>query len=100
MTVVETNVHRVWAAKQTAKGTPATVASRSFKLVGGNTMVANMDQGSTPYSDGTAWGDATDFLNSFLAQGQPAFEAGVDELAWALWVFHGNETVSPSGTNE
>jgi hypothetical protein len=97
--VIETNVHGVWAAKQSAKGTPATTATRRFKLVGGNTMVANMDMGSTNYSDGTAWGDSTDFLNSLLAQGQPAFEAGTDELAWLLWLFHGNETVSPSGTN-
>lgn len=99
MPLIESNVHGVWASKQSAKGTPATVATQRFKLVGGTTMTANLDMGSTPYSDGTAWGDATDFLNSLIAQGQPAFEAGTDQLAWLLWLFHGTETVTPSGTN-
>jgi hypothetical protein len=99
MPLIETNIHGVWAAKQSAKGTPATTATQRFKLAGGTTMDANMDTGSTPYSDGTAWGDATDYLNSLLAQGQPAFEAGTDQLAWLLWLFHGAETVTPSGTN-
>jgi hypothetical protein len=100
MPTIETNIHEIWAAKQSAQGVPATVAARRFKLVGGSAPVANPDFGSEPYSDGSAYGDATDWFNSLLGQGQPALEGGTDELAWLLWIFSGNETVSPSGTNE
>src|SRR5690349_11712765 len=100
MPLIETNIHRVAAAKQAAQGTPASSATRNFRLVGGTPPVVTPDIGSQAFSDGTAFGDAVDWLNSLLAQGQPAFEAGTDELAWLLWIFHGNETVSPSGTNE
>jgi hypothetical protein len=97
--LIETNIHRIWAEKQSAQGVPATTGTRSFKLVGGTTMTAQPDLGSQAYSDGTAFGDATDWINSLVGQGQPAFEGGTDELAWLLWLFHGAETVTPSGTN-
>jgi hypothetical protein len=97
-TLIETNVGRVWAAKQTAKGTAATVASRSFKQVGGNTVV-NVDTGSENYSDGTKYGAFSQWLNSVLGQGQPTLQTSVDDFAWWMWIFHGSETVTPSGTN-
>jgi hypothetical protein len=98
--LVETNLHRIWAEKQTAKGTPATTGTKSFRFVGGTPIVAQPDMGSQAFSDGTAYGDAVDWINSLLGTGQPAFDAGTDELAYLLWLFHGAETVTPSGTNE
>lgn len=99
MPTTETNLHILAAAKQSAQGTPATVPSRRFKFVGGNAPATAVDTGSANWSDGTAFGGTTQFLNSVLGQGQPALEGGTDELAWLLWAFHGAETVTPSGTN-
>jgi hypothetical protein len=95
----ETNIYRTWAAKQSAKGTPATVATRSFKQVAG-TVVASIDTGSENFSDGTSFGDTTTWLNSITGTGSPGCEGTTDELAWLLWMFHGTETASPAGTNE
>jgi hypothetical protein len=97
-TLIEQNIGRVWAAKQTAKGTPATVASRSFKQVGGNTVV-NVNTSSENYSDGTKYGAFSQALDNIQGQGQPVLQSSVDDLAWWLWIFHGAETVTPSGTN-
>lgn len=99
MPLTETNVYALWAAKQTAKGVPATVATRRFKHVAGTIGMA-VEQGSENFSDLTPYGDSTDWLNSIIGQGQPSVEGGSDELGWLLWMLHGTETVTPSGTNE
>jgi hypothetical protein len=99
MPLLETNLYRIWAASQTAKGTPATVATKSFRQVAGS-VVANIESGSENFSDGTQFGDVTQWLNSISSAGTPGLEAGTDELAWLLWIFHGAETVSPAGVNE
>jgi hypothetical protein len=97
--VIEQNIHAIWAEKQSAKGTPATTGTKRFRYVAGATLDVNPDMGQQAFNDGTAYGDAVDWLNSIVGQGQPSFEGGTDELAWLLWAFHGAETVSPSGTN-
>lgn len=99
MPLLETNLYRIWGAKQSAKGVPATVATKSFKQVAGS-VVTNIEAGSENFSDGTQFGDVTQWLNSVSSAGTPGLEAGSDELAWLLWIFHGAETVSPAGTNE
>lgn len=100
-TLLETNLYRIWAAKQSAKGVPVVTTSmtKSFKQVAGS-VVAAVESGSENFSDGTQFGDVTQWLNSVSSAGSPGIEAGTDELAWLLWVFHGAETVSPVGTNE
>lgn len=95
----ETNIYRAWAAKQAAKGTPATDSDVSFNLVTGGVVVA-VESGNENYSDGTAFGGVTTWLNSITGTGTPGVEGTVDELAWLLWMFHGDEDVSISGTNE
>lgn len=99
-TLLETNLYRIWAAKQTAKGVPilTTAMTKSFKQVAGS-VVVNLDGGNENFSDGTQFGDITSWLNSISSAGAPGIEAGTDELAWLLWVFHGAETVSPAGTD-
>lgn len=96
----ESNIYRVWAAKQAAKGSPVATSAmtRSFKQVAGS-VVTSLDTGSENYSDGTAFGDVTRWLNSITGTGTPGLEASSDELAWLLWMFHGAESVSPAGTN-
>ncbi len=91
--MVEPNIHAAWGAKQTAKGSPAAAASRRFKMVGGD-LVVNPDYGSENYSDLDKYGDATDWLNSIVGNGSPSFEAQATELAWLLWIFHGQEVVT------
>jgi hypothetical protein len=98
MPLLETNLYRIWAAKQSAKGVPATVAAKSFKQVAGSVVVA-VESGSENFSDGTQFGDVTQWLNSISSSGAPGIEAGTDELGWLLWMFHGSESVSPAGTN-
>lgn len=93
MPMIATNINALWAAKQTAKGTPATVATRRFKWVGGGLSI-NPDYGSENYSDLDKFGDATDWLNSIQGGGAPALEATATELAWLLWMFHGQEAVT------
>jgi hypothetical protein len=77
-TLGETNIYRVWAAKQSAKGTPATVPTRSFKQVAG-TVVAAVDSGTENFSDGTSFGDTTTWLNSITGTGSPGMEGTTDE---------------------
>jgi hypothetical protein len=96
--LAETNLYEVWAAKQSAKGTPASTPSRRFKQVAGS-VVTNVDTGNENFSDGTAFGDRTIWLNSITGSGTPGLEGGTDETAWLLWMFHGSESVSPAGTN-
>jgi hypothetical protein len=46
--LIESNIHGVWAAKQSAKGTPATTATQRFKLAGGSSptgVIANTTPG-------------------------------------------------------
>lgn len=97
-TIAETNLYRIHAAKQSAKGTPATTSSMSFRQVGG-TVATSIDSGSENFSDGTAFGDITTWLNSVTGTGAPVIEASTNELAWLLWIFHGAETVGVAGTN-
>ena len=91
--MVVTNINAAWAAKQTAKGTPATTASRRFKQVGGGMSVVQ-DYGSEKWSDLDKFGDGTDWINSIQGAGSPVFEAGAGHLAWLLWIFHGAEAVT------
>jgi hypothetical protein len=99
-TLLETNLYRVWAAKQSAKGVPVVTGSmtKSPRLAGGSVALA-ADSGTENVSDGTQFGDVITYLNSITAAGSPGLQADTDTLAWWLWVFHGAETVSPAGTN-
>lgn len=98
MPLLETNLYRNWAEKQSGKGVPATVGTKSFKQVAGSVTTA-IEAGSENFSDGTQFGDVTQWLNSVSGSGTPGLEGGTDELAWLMWIFHGAETVSPAGTN-
>lgn len=100
-TLLETNLYRIWGAKQSAKGVPVVTTSmtKSFRQVAGS-VVTSIESGSENFSDGTQFGDVTQWLNSVSSAGAPGLEAGTDELAWLLWMFHGAaDSVSPAGTN-
>lgn len=99
-TLLETNLYRCWLAKQTAKGVPIATTSmvKSPKLVAGS-VTTNVDSQTENYSDGTQFGDTLTLLNSITGGGQPGLQGDTDILAYLLWLFHGAETVTPSGTN-
>jgi hypothetical protein len=102
--LLEPNIYALWAAKQTAKGSPVAAAAMTRRLlqVGGD-FAAPRDDGAEAYGDlpvagqpaASKYGGETDWVNSVLGSGEPAIQATPDELAWLLWAFHGAETVSP-----
>lgn len=86
----EANVYALWAAKQTAKGTPAAAATQRMIQVAGDFDV-NRDDGSENYSDLDQFGNQTDFVNTLLGNGNPTIEAQPDQLAYIAWLFTGAE---------
>jgi hypothetical protein len=62
-------------------------------MVGGD-IVTNREDGSENWSDLDKFGSATDWINSVVGSGSPAFEADSDGLAYLNWLFHGAETVT------
>lgn len=88
---VERNVHALWAAKQTAKGTPATAATKRFSQVGGSIEIVR-DDNTELVSDLDRFGDAVDYVNTLNGTGSPVIEAQVTETAYLYWLFCGQET--------
>lgn len=93
MSMVETNIYSLWAAKQTAKESPAAVATKKMLQVAGDLNV-NREDGSENWSDGTKFGSSTDWINTIGGAGTPGIEAQSSTLAYILWLFHGGETVT------
>ena len=97
MAITESNVYGLWLAKQTAKGTPATVGTKKLIQVGGDVEI-NRDDGSENWNDGDRFGDATDYINTLAGGGAPVIEAQPDSLAYLLWLYFGGESVSGTTT--
>jgi hypothetical protein len=105
---VETNLHAIWGAKQSGKGSAATAPStattgKRLRLVIGDLAVARED-GSEAFSDMTEFSDAQDYVNTVVGSGEPGFQGTPDELAWLCWMTNAQETVTaisgPPATNE
>lgn len=88
---VESNVYALWAAAQTAKGSPASASTKRFIQVAGD-FSPNRDDGSENFSDLDRYGDATDFVNTLVGNGNPQIEAQAAETAYLMWLFAGQET--------
>jgi hypothetical protein len=97
---VESNIYGLWAAKQTAKGSPAATASKQYRQVAGDFAV-NREDGSENYSDLDRFGDTADFVNTLIGQGNPTIQATPKELAHLCWLFFGTEvfTAAVGGTS-
>lgn len=97
MSVVESNISGLWAAKQSAKGSviAGVAATKAFRQVGGD-LSTNRDDGSEVWSDLERYGSQTDFVNTIIGEGNPAIEAQPDTLAYLCWLFFGQETVTGS----
>lgn len=92
MAVVESNIYALWAAKQTAKGSPVadTGAVKRFRQVAGDLNVARAD-GSENFSDLDRFGDAADFIDTLIGNGNPTIQATPNEVAYLNWLFFGAE---------
>lgn len=90
---LESNLYALWAAKQTAKGTPATIGTKRFVQVAGD-VATNREDGSENFSNLDRFGDMTDFVNTVAGEGSPGFEMMPTESAWLCWVFFGADTVT------
>jgi hypothetical protein len=87
---------RKW--KQTAKGTPATVAS-SVVQAGRRQHRRQRQHRQRELLGRHEVRGVLAGPRQHPGQGQPVLQSSVDDLAWWLWIFHGAETVTPSGTN-
>lgn len=90
---VESNVYALWGAKQAGKASAVadTGAIKRFNMVAGDLLAAR-DDGSENFSDLDRFGDAVDFINTLVGQGNPALQATPNETAWLLYQFFGAET--------
>lgn len=96
MAVTESNIYALWAAKQTAKGTAATVATKRLQQVGGD-LDTNREDGSENFSDLDRFGDAVDYINTIQGQGSPVIHAQPNATAYLCWLFFGGETFTAGG---
>lgn len=95
MPAIESRSEGVWVAAKTARTTGGATAVKRIKKVGGGLNV-NRDDGSENYSDGARFGDATDFVNSIIGNGNPVAQASPDMLGYLAWLILGSETVTGS----
>jgi hypothetical protein len=98
MPILEPGYYGLWGGKQTAKGTPLTSVTTGLKryvqVAGG--FALNRDDGEENYSDLTKYGARTDWVNNVLGTAEPGIEGTPEELAHALWLFHGARSSRPS----
>jgi hypothetical protein len=96
MAVVESNIYALWVAKQSAKGTAATTATKRLQQVSGDINTARED-GSENFSDLDRFGDAVDFINTIQGTGSPVIHAQPNATAYLCWLFFGGETFTAAG---
>jgi hypothetical protein len=91
---LESNIHALWAKKQTAKGAPAVAASARRMVTVAGDFTSNREDGSENFSDMDRFGDMTDFVNTITGEGNPGIETHPAQLAYIAWLFFGNEVVT------
>lgn len=94
MAIVESNVETIWWAKQTAKGTVATTATKRGRKVAGTMIGTNVAYGSEDFSDGNRFATASDFVDTIEGGGAPAIQAQSGPFAHLAWLMLGAETVT------
>ena len=90
MAVTESNIYALWAAKQSAKGTPATTAIKRLQQVGGD-LDTNREDGAEAFSDLDRFGGAVDYINTIQGTGEPVIHAQPNATAYLCWLFFGGE---------
>lgn len=95
MAVIEQQINAIWAAKQTAKGSAATTATKRPVIVGGDIAIQKA-QGSEAFSSLTRFNSATDFVDTLTGGGDAGIQGHADIVAYLFWLFCGQETVTGS----
>lgn len=90
---LESNLYALWAAKQTAKGTPAVASTKRFNQVAGD-VATNREDGAEGFSNMDRFGDMQDYVNTLTGEGNPGLQATPTETAWLCWIFFGADTVT------
>lgn len=93
MGLVATKINGLWVAKQTAKGSPAATAIKRFRQPGGNIRV-NRSDGTERWGTDDRFGDAQDFVDQLSGSGEPGVQAQPGTLAYLMYLFAGQETVT------
>lgn len=96
---LETNIHAIWGAKQTARAAAATAPTtdttgKRLLLGAQGDIGTNLSMGSEAFNDLDIFGDAQDYVESIIGSGAPPLLGTPNELAWLCWMFNGNETVA------
>jgi len=92
--LVESNVYGLWVTAQKDKDTPGDDAdARKLIHVSGD-LDTNRQDGSENWSDGTRFGDITEWVQSIDGAGTPVIEATPLDLEYLLWLFTGQENVT------
>lgn len=91
MPITESNVYALWVAKQSAKGTAASTATKRLAQVSGDLNLKREDSMEN-YSDLDRYGLMTDFVNTVSGEGDPVVMAQPDSVAYLLWLFFGGES--------
>lgn len=103
MPLMELNVEGLWAAKQSAKGTPATApasagSGKRYRKVDGNIGVTPED-GSENYSDGQRFSSAASYRTTLAGGGTPGVQMQPGTMGHLAWLLFGAETPTGTATN-
>lgn len=93
MGLVESKIYGLWIAKQTARGAPAAAAIKRLRQVAGNVRTDRSD-GRERFGTDDRWGDNQSFVDSIVGSGDPGIQAQPGALAYLLYLFGGQETVT------
>jgi hypothetical protein len=87
-------------AAQKDQATAASYAVKRPQMVSGD-FDLNREDGSENFSDLGRFGDAVDFVSTLDGMGEPVIHGKVDDIAYILWLFFGEEafTAKAAGTS-
>lgn len=93
MGLVQTKINGLWVAKQTARGSVASTAIKRLRQPAGN-IRTNRSDGTERWGTDDRFGDAQDYVDSLIGDGDPGAQATPGVLAYLLYLFAGQETVT------
>lgn len=99
MGLVETKISGLWVAKQAARGAAAAAAIKRLRQVTGN-VKSDRSDGREKFGTDDRFGDAQHFVDSIVGSGDPGIQAQPGTLAYLLYLFAGQETVTPGAGEE
>lgn len=96
MPLLESNIGGLWMAKQTAKGSAASVPIKRPNWAGGDVAPARQD-GKQSWMSPERFGRYADYVDQISGAGDPQIPANPSDLAYLCYLFFGAESVSGAG---